>query len=128
MKNDATTLKAAIIDDEKDLCFLLEKILELKNFDATSANSIKEADEILCSFNPTVVFLDNQLPDGFGINFIPWIKKSLPGTKVVMMTAYHSEHDKREAFENGADFFLMKPLSPQVIEKTLNHLNLGAVG
>lgn len=128
MKHNASILKAAIVDDEKDLCFLLKKILERQNFHTTSVNSIQEADEMLYSLNPAVIFLDNQLPDGYGINFIPWIKKSLPKTRVVMMTAFNSESDKEEAFKNGADFFLMKPLSQKIIERTLNELNLKVAG
>lgn len=128
MNHNSSILKAAIVDDEKDLCFLLKKILEKENFDTTSVNSIQEADEMLYSLNPAVIFLDNQLPDGYGINFIPWIKKSLPGTRVVMMTAFNSDSDKERAFKNGADFFLMKPLSQKVIERTLNELNLKATG
>lgn len=121
-------LKAVIVDDEKDLCFLLEQILTNKNFDTTSLNTLRAASELLTKINPAVIFLDNQLPDGYGIHFIPEIKKALPDTKVVIMTAYNSEYDEKEAVANGADVFLKKPLSLRRIENTLNRLILRKAG
>lgn len=119
---DAMT--AAIVDDEKDLCFLLEQILKKENFNAISVNTLLEADERLKSIDPNIVFLDNQLPDGRGIKYIPVIKKKLPSAKVVIMTAYNSDHDKSEALNNGADLFIQKPLSRNLIENTLRNLAL----
>lgn len=121
MKN---TLKAAIVDDERDLCFLLEGILRRQHFETTSVYSIHEATSVLVKVNPTIIFLDNQLPDGFGIKFIPVIKKSLPLAKVVVITAFNTDMDKNEAIENGADDFLMKPLSRAAIEQTVINLGL----
>lgn len=121
MKN---ILKALIVDDERDLCFLLEQILKHENFDATSLNSIQEAGKRLFDLNPAIIFLDNQLPDGTGIQFIPLIKKTLPKTRVVMMTAYNSDRDEKEAIIKGADCFLKKPLTMQIIERTLGELGL----
>lgn len=125
MKN---TLKAAIVDDERDLCFLLENILRRQHFETTSVYSIHEAAEVLIKINPAIIFLDNQLPDGFGIKFIPRIKRSLPTTKVVIMTAFNTDSDKNEAIENGADCFLLKPLSGALIEKTVSRLGFKEVG
>jgi DNA-binding response OmpR family regulator len=125
-KTMKTLLKAAILDDERDLCFLLENILRGQNFETTSFYSIHEASELLTNVHPAVIFLDNQLPDGFGIQFIPRIKAILPETKVVVMTAYNTDGDKSEAIENGADCFLLKPLSKGLIEKTVIGLGLRA--
>lgn len=102
--------KAVIVDDEKDLCFLLEKILSHMYFDTTSLNSIGDAQNLLPVLKPSVIFLDNQLPDGYGIHLIPNIKKALPDTAIVVMTAYNSDTDELEAIKYGADVFLKKTL------------------
>lgn len=117
-------MTAAIVDDEKDLCFLLEQILKKENFKAISVNTLHEADERLADIDPNVIFLDNQLPDGRGIKYVPQIKKVLPLAKVVVMTAYNSDNDKSEALSNGADLFIQKPLSRNIIENTLRNLSL----
>lgn len=117
-------MTAAIVDDEEDLCFLLEQILKKQNFKAISLNSLHEAGEKLPDLHPNIIFLDNQLPDGRGIKFLPHLKQVLPCSRIIVMTAYNSDNDKREAMNNGADLFIQKPLSCNLIENSLKYLNL----
>ena len=115
-------MKAAIVDDEQDLCLLLENVLRREKFNTLSINSLSEIEEKVLPLNPDVIFLDNQLPDGFGIRYIPWIREQLPKAKIVMMTAFNTDKDKAGALKNGADIFLMKPLTKSTIEETLTKL------
>lgn len=117
-------MTAAIVDDEEDLCFLLEQILKKQNFKAISLNSLHEAGEKLPGLHPNIIFLDNQLPDGRGIKFLPHLKELLPCARVIVMTAYNSDNDKVEAMKNGADLFIQKPLSRSLIENSLRCLHL----
>jgi DNA-binding NarL/FixJ family response regulator len=68
------------------------------------------------------LFLDNCLPDGYGIDFITEVKDSLPSTKIVMMTAHNTAPDINKAMENGADFFISKPFTPDIIKNTIDLL------
>ena len=81
-------VKALIIDDEIDICYLLSGILRNKNIQSNYVNSIAEARLALQLNSPQIIFLDNHLPDGMGVNFINDIKKSNPATKVVMIKCY----------------------------------------
>ena len=72
------------------------------------------------SDRPSLVFLDNNLPDGQGIDFIPYLKQHYPNTRVIMVTANDSASDKTRAFQKGADGFLSKPLSLDLINRTLD--------
>lgn len=120
-----TLLKAAIVDDEQDLCFLLKNILRQENFDAVAVNSIHEASDKLKEVHPAIVFLDNHLPDGNGIQYLPVLRQELPCAKVVMMTAYYSQGEENLASKNGASCFIVKPLSRRLIERTIEKLGLG---
>jgi two-component system, OmpR family, response regulator len=117
-------LKALIVDDEIDVCFLLSSILRNKNLQTNYVNSIGEARSALLKDHPSIVFLDNHLPDGFGINFIEEIKRLYPAIKIVMITAYDTTGDKEKAFQVGADHFIGKPFTRdnifQAIESLLN--------
>jgi len=124
MKNKRAILKAVIVDDEKDLCFLLQNILEQSQIKAVSVNNLKDASEALKKVNPGIIFLDNQLPDGSGVEQISKMKEKFPASRIVMMTAYNTDTVKEEAIKNGADCFLIKPFSRSVIEKTLTDLRL----
>ena len=115
-------LKALIVDDETDVGFLLSAILKSKNLQASYVNSISEAKRILLEEKPSIVFLDNHLPDGFGISFIEEIRKINPFVKIVMITAYDTSIDRDKAYQQGVDHFIGKPFTRETIFKTLENL------
>lgn len=109
-----------IVEDEKDLCYLLELILKQQNLSTKCANSLHEARATLPNVNPNILFLDNHLPDGSGVEFIHHIKETHPEVKVVMITAYDTPDDVEIAFEKGADFFISKPFTTGAVKKVMN--------
>lgn len=116
-------LKALIIDDETDICYLLSRLLKHKNLETIFVNSLSDANTALKNERPEIIFLDNHLPDGLGINYIPYIKKNYPESKIIMITAHDSGDDRAKALENGADFFIGKPFSSEIIYKTVDELS-----
>ena len=115
-------LKVLIIDDEVDICYLLSNILRSKNLDVNYVNSLKEATVFLLSQHPQIIFLDNHLPDGLGITYIKQLKENNPGTKVAMITAFDNHLEKSTAFNNGADTFICKPFTRELIYQTVDDL------
>lgn len=120
--NDRLPLNAVIVEDEVDLCFLLSMVLKQKNLNPSCAYTLADAKKTIKRVNPSVLFLDNCLPDGYGIDFITEVKDSSPQTKIVMITAHTSADDKDKAIENGADYFISKPFTPEVIKNTIDLL------
>ena len=116
-------LKALIIDDETDICYLLSRLLKQKNLDTAFVNTLSDADKALKRDQPGIIFLDNHLPDGLGINYIPYIKSNYPEAKVVMITAHDSADDREKAIKNGADFFIGKPFTSDIIYKAVDEVS-----
>lgn len=112
-------LKALIIDDETDICYLLSRLLKKKNLDTVFVNSLSDANKALKADHPEIIFLDNHLPDGLGINYIAYIKEHYPTSKIIMITAHDSIDDRAKAFKNGADFFIGKPFTNDIINKAV---------
>ena len=115
-------LKALIIDDELDICFLLSNILKKGNLYANYVNNIRDARSILKTENPDFIFLDNHLPDGLGVDFIRHIKETHPTSKVVMISAFDNFMDRFKANKNGVDSFVGKPFSKGIIFETIDNL------
>lgn len=114
-----TQKHALIVDDEQDTCFLLKGILQQQNYIAGFVHSLADAKTALSSQQPDVIFLDNHLKDGHGIEFIPYISETCPAAKIIVITAFDTEHDKQNAFIKGADFFMGKPFNRNTIAQTL---------
>jgi len=118
--SDPAKKRALIVDDETDICYLLSSILKQKNIQTVFAGSVAEADRMLESSSYFYyVFLDNHLPDGFGIDQIKRWKKAFPLTHVIMITAHDSFEERKKAVNDGADSFISKPFSKEVIFNTI---------
>ena len=111
--------KILIVDDEMDICYLLTGILRRKNFTTHYVNTLSDAAIALKKELPSLIFLDNLLPDGFGMDFIHFIKQHYPSIKVVMVTAHDTPSDRQKAFTEGADFFIGKPFTRDMINCTV---------
>ncbi len=114
--------KALIVDDELDICYLLSSILKQKHIGTTYANNLDQARRVIQQECPAVLFLDNNLPDGKGVEFIRQVKRISPGTKVIMITAYDTFSDRSRAYHEGADYFIGKPFTRDLISKALDQL------
>jgi len=115
-------VKALIIDDEIDICYLLSGILRNKNIHPNYVNTIGDAMPAMQKHHPEIIFLDNHLPDGMGVDLIKDIKLMLPEAKLIMITAYDTTSDRNRAMAEGVDFFISKPFSRDTIYQVTDQL------
>lgn len=111
---------ALVIDDDQDLSMLLKAILASYIPSVSCAFTLSAGIQRVNEMKPDIIFLDNNLPDGQGINFITEIKSIAPQTSLVMITAMG--HAQETALSYGADIFIEKPLTSANIYETLNKL------
>lgn len=102
--------KLLIIEDEGEMCLLINLLLDGKGMEVEHVQTISDAVEYFQQQPPAIVLLDNRLPDGYGLDFISFIKQKYPDTKVIMITGIDVTA-KDVAIENGADLFLEKPFN-----------------
>lgn len=115
-------MKALIIDDEIDICYLLSGLLSNKKVDVDYVTCLADARVAIEKFKPEIIFLDNRLQDGTGVDFAGYIKEAIPDVQVAMITAYDTQADKKFALAHGIDFFLGKPFTKDKIYKTLDEM------
>ena len=82
-----------------------------------TATNIHDGMLYIDELHPDLVFLDNNLPDGKGIDMIGQIKQT-GKLRIVMMSAMTNLRE--EALKRGVDFFIDKPISFVEIQKILN--------
>lgn len=102
--------KLLIIEDEGEMCLLINLLLDDEELEIEHVKSLSAAVEYFQQQSPSVVLMDNRLPDGYGIDFISYIKNRFPGTKVIMISGMDAAA-RDVAIENGADLFLEKPFT-----------------
>ena len=101
--------KALIIDDERDICELIEMSLMGQDITCTSAYSVKAAIKALKEEQFNFVISDIKLPDGDGLDLLAHIQKHYPGLPVCMITAHGNMDTAIRALKLGAFDFVNKP-------------------
>jgi two-component system, NarL family, response regulator DevR len=72
------------------------------------ASTLSDARRLLPVLAPHVLVLDNQLPDGSGLDLCRELKELSPGTKALVLTSEESEEVIVEAMHAGAVGYLLK--------------------
>ena len=104
---------------------LFRSMLRQKNIDASYVTTLADAEVHLQKNNPPVIFLDNHLSDGMGIDHIARIKAEHPSTCIIMITAHDTSADREIALNRGVDLFIGKPFTKEMILKAIEKISSG---
>ena len=121
--------KILIVDDDIDLCLLLNLYLTRKGYNVTEAHSSMEALSYIKYNHPDLVVCDIRLQDMDGITLMKIVKDNSPDIPFVFITAYDDIKTSSRAMSLGALDYITKPLLPEevtlsiqkILDKTLVH-------
>ncbi|MGF7217554.1 DNA-binding response OmpR family regulator [Spirosoma lacussanchae] len=116
--------RVLIVDDEADICLLLSGLLRRLGYQPTCAHFIEEGRQCLSAQQFDAVFLDLNLPDGLGFDLLPSIKQEQADTKIIMISAFDGQAERRRATEQGADYFIGKPFTRRSVEMALQTIQV----
>ena len=99
-----------VVDDEPDICELIEITLLRMDIEAHTAGTLAEAHALLARNRYDLCLTDMKLPDGNGIELIETISKDYHDTPVAMITAHGNVESAVHALKAGAFDFVSKPV------------------
>tara|TARA_A100001015_G_scaffold105220_1_gene116731 strand:- start:832 stop:2172 length:1341 start_codon:yes stop_codon:yes gene_type:complete len=116
--------KILIVDDEKDIRFILNEILTENQYTVVSAGTIKEAESIINNDHFDLVLLDVLLDEKSrdGLYLLNQIKKKNKDIPVIMMSGHANIQIAVNSVKDGAFEFLEKPFNQ---ERLLNFIKRG---
>ena len=113
--------KILVVDDEPDIRFLLQDILEDEGFDVSVAENAHQASELKSSLSPNLILLDIWMPEMDGVSLLKqWSEQQSLDCPVVMMSGHGTVETAVEATRFGAYDFVEKPLSTAKLLRTVN--------
>lgn len=104
--------KLLLVDDDQELCQLLQEYLSTEGFDVTMAHDGEQALAITSQDNFEVIILDVMLPIHNGFDVLRRLRDYCQ-TPVLMLTAKGETVDRIIGLEMGADDYLPKPCNPR---------------
>jgi len=111
-----------VVDDEPDMCWALEHILETNGVRAKRALTAQEALTLLESEQFPLVFLDAKLPDMEGLELARQIREMNPSVRIVVVSGYFYREDEavQKALAEGLIYgFVAKPFLHDEIRKVI---------
>lgn len=105
--------KVLIIDDEVDFCMIMKGFFQRKNYDPHLAYTLQKGIFMADELKPDFLFLDNNLPDGQGWQYVEQIVEKNPQMKVYLISAHQSKSSFNSPNKNIEVW--EKPISLQVL-------------
>lgn len=99
-------MKVLVVDDEDDICELIQLILATDGHEVVTASNGAEALEALADTEVCALVLDVMMPGLGGIDVLRRIDGALP---VLVLTASAEPHVERRCMQAGASMFMTKP-------------------
>jgi len=100
-----------IIDDNQEILFGVEKLLQASHYNTHTASTLALAEEQLAQHEYELIILDWMLPDGSGVKFLARLRHEYLSTPVLILSSKSEIDEKVEALDSGADDYLAKPFS-----------------
>ena len=126
-----TEKKLLVIDDDIDMCTLLQRFLTRNGYEVDTATSGHKGIEKFKEGHHTLVLCDYRLGDKEGRDVLREIKALNTATKVIIITGYSDIKTAVEVIKMGAFDYIIKPLIPDevlnVLQRALEHQGQEAV-
>lgn len=129
-----TAKKVLIVDDEADICELIEITLMRMDIASQSALNLSDARLLLDTEHFDLCLTDMRLPDGNGIELVEHVQQKFTDLPIAVITAHGNMESAVNALKAGAFDFVSKPVDIQILrnlvsaatattEKTQNIIN-----
>jgi CheY-like chemotaxis protein len=110
-----------VVDDNADGAKSLAMLVKIMGHETMTAFNGADGIIAVSSFRPNLIFLDIGLPGMNGYEVCRTIRNdpAVATTKLVALTGWGTEEDKRRAVEAGFDFHLTKPADSALVEEII---------
>ncbi|HEX3076574.1 MAG TPA: response regulator, partial [Lachnospiraceae bacterium] len=102
-------MRILIVEDDKELCSILEYQMSKNNFLVDFCHNGDDADFYLTTNAYDVIVLDRMLPGKDGLSILNMLRSQKNATPVIMLTAMNTLENRIEGLDSGADDYLTKP-------------------
>ncbi len=116
MNMDKLHRKVLIIDDEPDICELLQLTLNRMDISAIVAKNLEEAHQLVSQHEYFLCLTDMRLPDGDGIDFVEFVQTEYPNLPIAVITAFGNVEGAVNALKKGAFDYVSKPIKLSILK------------
>ncbi len=120
---EGSKLRILVVEDEPDLRELFKTTLQYLNYEVITATNGEDAIKLAYEMRPSLIFLDVVMPGMSGFEVCRYLKNddSTKDIFIVIVSALSREVDYEMSIQVGADDYITKPVSLDVIKRVLKN-------
>ena len=107
--------KIYYVEDDAAIARFVKEYLEQKGCQVEIFSLLETARAALRQERPDLVLVDWNMPDGQGDGLCRWIREQWPALPLIFLTVRGESRDIVSGFENGADYYVVKPFELEVL-------------
>ncbi len=113
--------RALVVDDDASVCALLQALLLRSGYQVACAADGVSGMERALEFQPQIMVVDWMMPGMNGLELTRTLRQTRMGRNIyiIMLTSHEEEDRLVDAFEAGADDYIVKPLRTRLFEARL---------
>jgi len=115
--------RVLVIDDQTSLLDSMRIFFELRGWEVFTASRGLDGLNMARSVFPSLVILDLRLPDTNGQNILEQLRREMPATQVIVVTAFQDMENTIACIKLGAFDFIHKPIDISELETAMNRLD-----
>ncbi len=104
-------IKILVVDDEPEICHLIEQILKQEGYQVDVSFSGIEALQMIKSFNYHLLLTDLEMPGVDGLELARKAKKQNPENRVIMVTGNTAIDTVVQSLRHEVDDYITKPFN-----------------
>ena len=108
-----------LVDDDKSILRILTRILQKHGYSVHTAETGREAEEMISGQSYDLALIDVKLPDTDGVDLLQKIQAARPNMIKIILTGFASMDNGIKALTAGADAYLVKPVEPTELLKII---------
>ena len=116
--------RVMVVEDDHDVLEFVGDLLESEGFEVKLLSTGDDLSDKIREFTPDILIVDQFLPNVKGVDLIKSIRteSSLDDLLIMMLTGFNQEELSIQAFNSGADEFVLKPIQPRLLSCRLRAL------
>jgi DNA-binding response OmpR family regulator len=115
--------KILIADDDQTFLFAFNALFRNPDYSIDTSDSVEHAKELINKTNYELVITDLQFTEGVpegGKEIIRYLRQKSPSTRIILLTAFDTEEEKKNGNDERPDYYLQKPVKSEEIKEIMH--------
>ncbi|MDE7432518.1 MAG: response regulator transcription factor [Lachnospiraceae bacterium] len=112
-------MKVLFLEDEPTIQEVLTEYMKIQNYEVRTVQDGNDAIYLLKTEHFDIAVLDIMVPGVSGLEVLAYIKENYPEIATIMLSALEDENTQLAAFNQYADDYVVKPVSPILLLKRM---------